>query len=120
MPRADQRGVILLEVIVAMSLLAFAGVGLCALVTQSIEAVGRAGQTDEQTSKASAYLEVVSVWTRADLDRHLGSRRAGPWWLEIQRPEPSLYTVSLADSSSTSVLFRTVLYRPADDVAQAF
>src|SRR5690348_5798339 len=91
-------GVVLLEVIVALTILAVAGVSLAVLATQSASAVRRARTANLETQQASGFLDAVALWPRADLDRHLGERPEGPWRLTIERPLPTLYTVTLADS----------------------
>ena len=69
---------------------------------------------------ASALLEAVALWPRADLDRHLGDRPQGAWRMQVDRPTPTLYVIVLADSTNRRELLRTTLYRPqpADEEQQ--
>ena len=101
----------LLEAIVALTILAVAGGAVVALATDSVRAVERAAAADAATRKASALLDAVALWSREDLDRHLGAREQGSWRMIVDRPTPTLYTVVLTDSSGTRVLLRTALYR---------
>lgn len=105
-------GVVLLEVIVALTILSVAGAALAVLASESAAAVRRAREASLETQRASAFLDAVALWPRADLDRHLGDRVEGPWRLRIDRPLPTLYTVTLADSGTRAVLLRTALFRP--------
>jgi type II secretory pathway pseudopilin PulG len=105
--------VVLLEAIVAMTILAIAGAAVVALATDSARAIDRARVADVATAQASAFLDAVALWPREDLDRHLGDRGEGAWRLIVDRPTATLYTVSLADSTGTRLLLHTVLYRPA-------
>jgi type II secretory pathway pseudopilin PulG len=105
---------VLLEAIVALTILAVAGAAVVALATDSARAVERAAAADAATGKASALLDAVALWPREDLDRHLGAREQGPWRMIIDRPTPTLYTVVLTDSSEGRVLLRTALYRAED------
>lgn len=101
----------LLEAIVALTILAIAGGAVVVLATDSARAIARAAAADEATRRASAFLDAVALWPRADLDRHLGARPEGEWQLIVDRPTPTLYTVTLADSGESRFLLRTTLYR---------
>lgn len=113
MRRARTRsGVVLLEVLVALTILGTAGAALAAMAVAANDAVRRAQQLDDDVRRASALLEAVALWPREDLDRHLGARPQGEWTLEVQRPMPTLYTLAIADSGGGRSLLRTALYRP--------
>lgn len=109
--RKRQRGVILLEVIVALAIFAVASVSALVLVRQSSTTVKHIRDTDERTRAASAFLETVSLWPREDLDRRLGHRRQGPWMLYIDRPTPILYRIVLSDSTGQYAILETTLFR---------
>ena len=104
-------GMVLLETIVALAVLAVGATSIVALAASSLDAVSRADEADAETRQASALLEAVSLWPRADLDRHLGDRPEGRWDLRIDRPTPTLYTAVLSDSTTRVVLLSTSLYR---------
>ena len=105
------RGAVLLEVVVALTILAVAGVTMIALSSESMDAFRRARVAEVETAKASALLHAVALWPRADLDRHLGDRPQGPWRLRVGRPLPTLYVVTLTDSTGGRTLLTTALYR---------
>lgn len=119
--RRDRTGVVLLEVLVAVALLAIGCLTVVTLVAETSQVVARARARDRALREASAFLEAVALWPREDLDRHLGDRPEGAWVLTVARPTPVLYTVTLADSGaatgSRSALLRTILFRP--EVAHA-
>lgn len=102
---------VLLEAIVALTILAVGATTIVALAASSLDAVSRANAADAETRRANALLEAVSLWPRADLDRHLGDRPEGPWDLRIDRPSPTLYTAAIRDTSTNAVLLATSLYR---------
>ena len=104
----------LLEVIVALTVLAVAGSAITALAHESLTVVTRAQRNGTEIQEASGFMDAVTLWTRTDLDQRLGSRRQGRWWLRIDRPLPSLYTLVLADSQHRE-LIRTSLYRSPPD-----
>ena len=109
---APRHGMVLLEVLVALTLLGVVGASVAAMAVGAGDAVHRAQRNDTELRKASAFLDAVALWTREDLDRRLGSHGQGAWRLDIQRPEPSLYLVVLADSTGTRELLHTALFRP--------
>lgn len=106
-----RRGMVLLEAIVALTIIAVSGVTAVLLAVSSLAAIDRANKGDERSQRASHFLDAVSLWTRADLDRHLGDRPEGSWRLRIERPVPTLYVVSLRDSTTGQMLLVTSLYR---------
>lgn len=103
-------GAVLLEVVVALTILAVGGAAGVTMAAEAARAVGHARAADGELRAASHFMENVALWTRADLDRHLGARPQGAWTLSIDRPDPELYTAALADSSGR-VLLRTSLFR---------
>lgn len=115
--RGNEAGAALLEVIVAVAILATAGIAAVGMASESARAVERARDADRRVREASAFLDAASLWTRADLDRRLGERPQGPWRLRIDRPDAELYTLTLVDSAGAELL-RTAVFRP--DVARAF
>jgi hypothetical protein len=112
MRRKKRDGVILLEAIVALTLLTIAALATVAVVRQGVESVRRATAAESEIRRASAFMDAIALWPRADLDRHLGDRPEGPWRLAIDRPIPTLYRVVLTDSSTRRELIRSALYRP--------
>jgi len=110
-------GAVLLEVVVALTILATAGVTMIALASQSMDALRRAHAAEDETASANAFMQAVSLWLRADLDRHLGDRPQGHWRLLVERPLSTLYTVTLTDSTGSRTLLTTALYRSEVDRA---
>ncbi len=105
-------GAVLLEVLVALAILSSAGIALVVEVREAQWSVERAQATEHEVVAASRLLEAVSLWPTDDLDRRLGSRSEGRWTLYIERVRPTLYLVTVADSSRTRPLLQTSLYRP--------
>jgi hypothetical protein len=112
MRRKPRPGVVLLEAIVALTILTIAGLASVAMVRQGIDSVGQARAAEVEVRRASAFMDAIALWPRLDLDRHLGNRTEGPWRLAIDRPAPALYLIVLTDSLSRRELVRTALYRP--------
>ncbi|MFN2397815.1 MAG: hypothetical protein ABR543_04115 [Gemmatimonadaceae bacterium] len=114
-------GSALLEVMIALVILGFASSSILVLTSQSIRAVTQAREADERLRDASAFFDAVALWTRDDLDRHLGVRAQGPWSMRVVRSSPTLYVVSLADTGQTErregggdgrMILMTALFRP--------
>ena len=105
-------GVVLLEVLVAVTLFAVASAALLQATITSTRALERAQTAETELRRANAFFGAVALWGVDDLDRHLGDRIEGPWHLIIEHPAEMLYVVALADSSEKRVILQTVLFRP--------
>jgi type II secretory pathway pseudopilin PulG len=106
---------VLLEVIIALTILATAGAAMIALSSQSIASLRRARSAERETERVSEFFDAVALWPRSDLDRHLGDRAQGSWRLIVNRPLPTLYTLTLTDSTGGRTLLTTALYRAEVD-----
>lgn len=106
-----RRGVALLEAIVAIAILATAGVAATITAASASRAVADVREADAALRAANAFMNAVALWPREDLDRRLGERVQGPWRLRILRTAPDLYAVQLSDSLSSRVHLFTTLYR---------
>ena len=112
----NRRGAALLEALIALAVLGTVGSAAAWNATESLRAVTRMHERERSHREAARLLTAVSLWPRADLDRHLGNSRQGPWRLRVDRPLTTVYQVSVADSASDVVLLRTALYR--EDLGQ--
>jgi type II secretory pathway pseudopilin PulG len=102
----------LLETLVAMSILSFAGVTMLTLARETSQSVRRALEDEDEVRRASALLDATTLWSREDLDRHLGTRQQGQWRMHVDRDDRSIYFISLRDSTDRHELLQTTLYRP--------
>ena len=118
MTRRCNRGMTLLEVLVALAILGAAATGVAGLASQAWRTVYAAREADRSVGEASAFLDAVALWPREDLDQRLGDRVQRPWRLRIDRPLPTLYVVTLTDSSGRDTLLTTSLFRPEPPRAQ--
>lgn len=109
--RRGARGMILLEVMVALAILGFGIASTAAVAVASLDSVRRAQREERAVQRAAALLNAVALWPRADLDLHLGTRVEGEMLLRIDRPNDALYDVSIDDSAGRATLLQTALYR---------
>jgi type II secretory pathway component PulJ len=107
-----RRGIVLLEALVAMTLLVTVAAVAIAVTAESARAVARTRQREQETRDANAFLSAVALWPRADLDRHLGSRKQGIWSMHVDRVTATLYAVTLNTGNPRRLLLVTALYRP--------
>ena len=113
MPRQSERGVILLEVLVALSILATAVVSLVALHDAGLRAQARAAAEEAVVTDADRLLTALSLLTGAEYTQRLGTHPVGPYLVDIQRPEPGLFRIGLRLAAEpASELLATVVYRP--------
>lgn len=112
MSHADRPGVALLEAIVALTIFAAVAGSIALFATTSLRAVGRARDAEREVMEASAFVDAVTLWSRSDFDRRLGSHEQGRWRLELSRPLPTVYVIALLDGTSARPLIITAVYRP--------
>ena len=109
--RRRRSGAVLLEVLVALVILTTAGALVVVLGAETSRAVERARTSEVEHRRAARFFELVTLWSRADLDRHFGDHEQGPWRLRVGRATPTLYTLTLTDSLGAHTLTQTVVYR---------
>jgi type II secretory pathway pseudopilin PulG len=103
---------VLLEVLAALTIFAFAAVSAVGLLAQLSDSERR-GQIDEtRVADQNRLLTAYSLLTRSDLDLRLGRRVVGPYVVEVQRPDTVLYRITVGDSTGPDLV--TLLYRPPE------
>lgn len=113
MRRRGRRGAVLLEVLVALAVLAAGGLALVALVQGALADAARAKRMEAEAAAASRVLTALTLLTRGELDQRLGAHPLGEFVVEIQRPERSLYRVTVAPRTAPGQpLLVTVVHRP--------
>ena len=107
-----RKGIALLEALVALVILTTAGAAAVTMAAEAARDVRRARQAESAMRAANALFAAVSLWSRDDLDRHLGDRPQGAWVMRVDRPAPTLYVATLTDTATHIELLRTSLFRP--------
>jgi type II secretory pathway pseudopilin PulG len=110
-PRAE-RGVALLEVLVALAIVSGAGLALLDLVTGGLRAERDARERERVLAVEERVLTALTLLTRPELDRRIGRHPIGELVVGIQRPERTLYRIAVAQQGSPQVEdLVTVVYR---------
>lgn len=101
MARAE-RGVALLEVLIALAVLGAAALATVGALMQGAAAAGHSESTERRIEDESRLLSAVTLLTRDDLERRLGPRTAGAYSVEIARISPTLYRISVGSGGFRS------------------
>lgn len=108
----NERGVVLLEVLVAIVILATAGIALTETVGAGLRAEREARARENTLATEQRLLAAYTLLTRRELDQRIGRRRIGEFVMDVQRPERALYRIALVRSESAQVEdLVTVVYR---------
>lgn len=107
-----ERGVALLEVLVAIVILATAGIAFVELVGAGLRAEGDARAREATLGTEERLLTAHTLLLRQELDQRIGRRVVGEFIVDVQRPEPALYRIAILQQRSAQVEdLVTVVYR---------
>lgn len=109
---ARRSGMLMLEVMLGVAIVGMAGVGLITMLTQTLHTVRQGRAAERRMESASRLLARASLWSDTDLASRLGRSRIGNWNLEVVRPQPALYTLSVFDTLGGAAVVHTTAYRP--------
>jgi type II secretory pathway component PulJ len=113
---AGNRGIALLEVLVSLAILSTAGAGLVAALAAAVRNEHRLGREEAAMLSADRVLAAMSLLSRADLDRRLGTHPVGDFEVQVQRPRPTLYRIAIAQARAPELeMLVTVVHRPELD-----
>lgn len=107
-----RKGFTLLEVLVAMTILALVGLSTLEAVQTAARLGGVAVMAERDLSEASQLLHSVSVWSRTELEQRLGTREQGEWSLEITRETPDFFLVVVRDRARGAKWLQTGIFCP--------
>jgi Tfp pilus assembly protein PilV len=111
LPRPD-RGIALLEVLVALVILTTAGVSLVGLVGAGLRWERDARDRERVLASEDRVLTAMTLLKRDELDRRIGRHDVGEFVVDVQRPEGTLYRITIAQTASPDVDdLVTVVYR---------
>src|SRR6266480_5979688 len=108
----SERGVALLEVLVALVILATAGIGLMEAVSAGLRAEHDAQMRETTLAAEERLLAAFTLLNRGELDQRIGRREIGELLVDLQRPEKTLYRIAIVQPQSPQVEdLVTVVYR---------
>lgn len=113
----QRSGVALIEVLVALVMLATSGVALVTLVGQTAHTMRSVRDTERQVRLATAQLDRLIVVDRAQLAAREGQSAFGEWSLRVTAVSSDLFDVAISATDTGAVLLATTIYRP--DTARA-
>jgi hypothetical protein len=106
-------------VIVAVAILATAGLAIVEVASESARAVRQASVLEKEVADEERLIAAHSLLAKTDLDRRLGMRDVGRYVVTVERPEHALYRIALRRKESPEVEdLVTVVYRPKVHDAQ--
>ena len=117
--RPSRSGAALIETLIAIVILAIAGVGLVTLLGQTVHTVHQFRERETEFAAAGRALDGMVSWSRTELDARVGEQSFHGWQLRITDAGTGLYDVVLADTLTGAQLLRTTLYRPSTVPADA-
>jgi len=108
----NERGVALLEVLVALLILATAGIALVELVGSGLRGERDARRCEGTLATEERLLTAFTLLLRPELDQRIGRRTVGEFIVDVQRPERTLYRIALLRTESPHVEdLVTIVYR---------
>ena len=113
------RGSALIEVLVAIVLLATAGTGLVTLLGQTSRSMRTTLESERLTRRASEELDRIVVLDQTALLSRTGRSHSHGLTLDVDPLGQGLFAIRIAESDTTLVLLRTTLYRPLPDSSDA-
>lgn len=115
----QNRGVILLEALVALAILGSIAIALVTLAARAVR-LELADRADERAlGAADRVLAASSLLTRVELEQRIGSHQVGEFAVSVARPEPGLYRIGIAPIATPEVaLLVTVVHRAVPGLAQ--
>lgn len=112
-PRSDEKGVLLLEAMVALVLLGGFGLGMLSAVRAAVALEDDARQKEAAVLEAERVLVAMTLLSRRDLDLRLGERGVRGTTVMVSRPTRTIYRIAVATGpSEAGVNLVTLVHRP--------
>lgn len=109
----DERGAVLLEALVALTLLTAAAGGVITLLASATTAAHDTAAREAAIHRAERVLLATSLLSRRELELRLGERGVGELVVTVGRPEPSLFRIAVSEQRAPArELLVTVVHRP--------
>jgi hypothetical protein len=108
----NRSGAVLLEAMIALTMIAIAGVGMVTYLGQTIESLRQVHSRDRDTRAASVELDRLSLLTSRELAARIGRSRVSCCELVVEPLTPVLYRLALADTATGAFILETSVYAP--------
>lgn len=106
-------GVVLIEVLIALAILALTGLSTVSYVSTLTRVQTRGIEREAEMESAEELLIEHALLEHRELVQRLGARSVGSFVVWIDRPRPELFRVGIAPAPRPeSELLATLLYRP--------
>jgi Tfp pilus assembly protein PilV len=115
----QRSGSALIEVLMALVLLALSGTALITLLGQTAHSMRTTLESEQLARAGAAQMNRVVIVPRDSLLAHVGRHLVNGWTVDVTKISASLFAVSVAASDTTEVVLHTVLYRPSFDSTDA-
>ena len=112
-----RRGVVLLEVLVALAVLGLAGLAFVEVAAQGLRILGYTQVIERRIADEDRLLAAYTLLDRLDLGRRTGVHHVGPYDVRVDRLDLALFRIAVGPAGETADL-TTVVYRPGGDVAE--
>jgi len=111
----DERGVALLEVMIAIGILGTTGLAVVALLRQTSNTERAMRLEEREVQSAGRVLSALTLLTRPELDQRIGLHPVGEFAVDIERPEATLYRIAVSSRDRPErALLVTVVFRAAE------
>ena len=109
----NERGVALLEVLIALAILSIGGLATVALVDSAVRAQSDMAKRENSVATASRVMAALSLLKANELTQRIGDHQLGEFTVHVSRPQQALYRIALSEATvpGQEVLV-TVVYRP--------
>ena len=94
----DERGVTLIEAIVALTIVSISLTAMLHAVGTAMWQEAMTRDREEHLERAGRVLATYALMSRAELDQRNGQQPVREFLVRVQRPRARLYRLSLADS----------------------
>jgi prepilin-type N-terminal cleavage/methylation domain-containing protein len=106
----NRSGVVLIEVMVALTIIAIAGVATIAWVGESLRTVARLEETEREMLAAIDAAEHTAGWSSDTIATRVGTTRLNGFVVRLDRATPRLYALTVLDSTQAREIVSTYLY----------
>lgn len=113
--RNARAGSALIEVLIALVMLALAGTGFITLLGQTAHTMRMTLVAERETRSASEQLRALMLLDADSLTAMAGRRALRGWTVDIVPRPGNVFDLSIAATDTTAVLLKTSLYRRNSD-----